>query len=347
MNPVWIALIAALGACAILAAVLVLRRSGRWSRVPPHVEVDVSPVLHRALDDGYLDHETIASLTPAERQALERKARTLIVNLRGADRAALASLLQRLGTIEDARRRTVSRHAHARARAGTLLAETGSSSALPELIKLLDDRDPSVRWSAAQGLGRLGDPNAVMPLFSCLEGKHSLPADVVVEAIVRIRTCPLSVLRQGTRSRSVSTRAVSVELLGRFQDLSARDHLIRLLRHDPSSEVQARAARALGHIASPSALEPLLWCVEHGPAAARAQAVWALGQVGAPGAVPMLHLVLLGPSLQLRDQAAEALAAVGPAGISVLSKVAEGHHDASDSARRALSVQQHPELSST
>jgi hypothetical protein len=60
----------------------------------------------------------------------------------------------------------------------------------------------------------------------------------------------------------------------------------------------------------------------------------------------MLHLVLLGPSLQLRDQAAEALAAVGPAGMSVLSKVAEGQHDASDTARRTLSARQHPELSS-
>lgn len=296
----------------------------------------VRPIIHRALDDGEVDWKAVGALDPRLQRVLDARASSLLPNLRGEDRWALARLLQQRGVIDTARRETRSRRATSRARAGVFLGDAGAVEALPELLTLLRDRDPEVRWAAARGLGRLGDPAGVSALLSSLEGRHPLPVDVVADAVFEIRDCPRAVLRQGLRSRSVPTRALAAELLGRFQAVSATAELTDVLRHDPSFEVRARAARSLGRIGSPRAVEPLLACLEEGPAAVRAQAVWALGHLGAAEAVPALRDLLVDPTHRLSDQAAQALAAIAPLGVAVLTQEAESHGSAGRSARQAL-----------
>ncbi len=166
--------------------------------------------------------------------------------------------------------------------------------------------------------------SALSPLLASLEGPRPLPVDVVADAIFEIRDCPVSVLRQGLRSRSAPTRAVTVELLGRFQALAAADDVLGLLRHDPSVEVRARAARCLGRMGTPLTVGPLLACLDDGPVAMRIQAVWALGEIGAPEAVPALRTVLLEGPHQMVEPAALALVAIGAPGIQVLLMIAEG-----------------------
>lgn len=198
---------------------------------------------------------------------------------------------------------------------------------MPDLLVLLDllnDPNPQVRWSAARSLGALGNPNALSPLLASLEGSRPVPVHVVADAIFQIRDCPVSVLRQGLRSRSVPTRAVAVELLGRYQALDAAADVVGLLQHDPSVEVRARAARCLGRMGTPRAVDALLSCLGDGPLAMRVQAVWALGEIGAPQAVPALRCMLLEPSRQMGELAARALLAIGPDGIQVLTMCAEG-----------------------
>ena len=151
-----------------------------------------------------------------------------------------------------------------------------------------------------------------------------MPVDVVADAIFQIRDCPVSVLRQGLRSRSVPTRAVTVELLGRFQALAAADDVIDVLHHDPSVEVRARAARCLGRMGTPRAVAPLLACVGDGPVAMRVQAIWALGQIGDPQAVPVLRGIVMEPSIQMGELAALALLAMGQHGVRALTELAGG-----------------------
>jgi HEAT repeat protein len=270
----------------------------------------VRPILFAAIDAGDVDVPGLKALKSVERRALDRQAVALLPQLRGQDHDNLARLLEHNGAVGAARRQLRSPRAAARARASRFLGETGRPAAVDDLVRLLRDPKPSVRWSAARSLGRLGHPGAVTPLLGSLEGDRPIPPDVVVEAIAQIRTCPVAVLRQGLRSRSVPIRAVSVELLGRFQALGASPDVIRLLHEDPSIEVRTRAAQSLGRMGSPRALDALLACLSDGPPAMHPQVVWALGEIGSPDAVPALRSALTGRSAAVRGAAALALQSV-------------------------------------
>jgi HEAT repeat protein len=338
--------VAAAAACAVtavlIASVLGLRARSRRARAAG-AESEVRPLLFEALDRGEFDPTVLAALTPVQRRALQAQARSLLPKLRGQDRETLGRLLDLDGSVDAARRQSRSKRARTRAEAGEFLGESGSPAAVRDLVALLADPDPRVRWSAARALGRLGHPGAISPLLGALEGPRALPVDVVADAVFQIRDCPMSVLRQGLRSRSAPTRAVAVELLGRFQGLSALDDVVAVLHGDPSVEVRARAARALGRMGSPRAVDALLASLEEGPVAMRVQAVWALGEIGAPQAVPALRALLVGPSRQMAEPAAVALAALGDPGLRVLKHVSEGDgHSAAAASHALFSLDGHP-----
>lgn len=317
--------VVAVGAAGIafLAAVFVLHRKVRRGAAA-RLEAEVRPILFAGLDAGDIDPAAIDGLQPASKRALEAQARALLPSLRGNDKDTLGRLLDQLGAVAVVRRQTRSRRADVRARAGQFLGDAGSPAALRDLLDLLHDPNPEVRWSAARGLGRLGDPRALSPLLASLEGPRPLPVDVVADAIFQIRRCPVSLLRQGLRSRSVPTRAVAVELLGRVQALVAANEVEHALRNDPSVEVRARAARALGRMGSPQAVDALLASLDGGAVAIRVQAVWALGEIGGSQAVPALGGILMEPSRQLGDLAAQSLLAIGQDGMRTLQQIAAG-----------------------
>ncbi|MEA2902243.1 MAG: hypothetical protein QOH36_2130 [Actinomycetota bacterium] len=293
------------------------------ARTRARAEAEVRPILFDALDGDFIDPQLLEGLTPSRRRALDALARDLLPNVRGPDKDLLVGLLDGAGgAVETARRQSRSSRASVRLRAGGFLADTGSGAAIHDLLALLHDPNPSVRWSAARGLGRLGDPNALSPLLASLEGPRPIPVDVVADAIFEIRTCPISVLRQGLKSRSVATRAVTVELLGRFQALAAADDVLALLQEDPSVEVRARAARCLGRMGTPRTVGPLLACLDEGPVAMRVQAIWALGEIGADETVPALRTILLAGAHQMAEAAALALLASGAFGVQVLTQIA-------------------------
>ncbi|MDQ6726673.1 MAG: HEAT repeat domain-containing protein [Actinomycetota bacterium] len=316
--------VAAAAASSSLAATGVVGRNRLRRSGAARAEVKVRPILFAAIDAGAFDPKVTDTLTRTEDRALQAQARSLLPKLRGADRDTLGRLLERWGAVDAARRQGGSRWAATRARAGEFLGDSGSPAAVRDLVDLLHDPDPRVRWSAARGLGRLGHPSALSPLLGCLEGARAMPVDVVADAVFQIRDCPTAVLRQGLRSSAVPTRAIAVELLGRFQALALTsiDEVIDRLQHDPSVEVRARAARALGRMGSPRAVDALMDSVNDGPVAMRVQAVWALGEIGAPRSVATLEALLLGPARQMAEIAAAALTAMGPVGATALHQAA-------------------------
>jgi HEAT repeat protein len=312
----------AVAVLAVLFSAMVLAAAGIAGRRLFHTrrssaEATVRPLLFRSIDTGEVDVHALKSLRTVERQALHRQATALLPQLRGQDHEHLARLLESNGEVHAAHRQLRSPSAAARARATRFLGETGRPAAVEDLVRALRDPKPSVRWSAARSLGRLGHPAAVTPLLGSLEGDRPIPPDVVIEAIAQIRTCPVAVLRQGLRSRSAPIRAVSVELLGRFQALAAGPDVIALLSDDPSIEVRTRAAQSLGRMGLPRAVGPLLESLHTGPAPMHPQVVWALGEIGSEEAVPALREALTGPSAQVRSAAALALQALRSPAVTI------------------------------
>jgi hypothetical protein len=216
--------VAATAALCAASAGLVAAGVSPHLRRRPHqstdVDAEVRRIVFRAIDQGDLDQATLDGLSSVQQRALESQARALLPSLKGEDRDTLGRMLDRLGTVDAARQRTHSKRAVVRAEAGEFLGESGSRDAVNDLLELLKDSDPKVRWSAARGLGRLGDPSAVPVLLACLEGLRAVPVDVVADAVFEIRDCPVALLRDGLQSPSVPTRALTVELLGRFQALT-------------------------------------------------------------------------------------------------------------------------------
>lgn len=138
----------------------------------------------------------------------------------------------------------------ARAWAANVLGELRADSALPALLRGLDDSDDEVRAKSATALGRLGDRIAVGPLLD-----HLLvdPAPFV--------------------------RARIANALGHFGDSDVTDRLVHALG-DSAWWVRMRSVEALERI-GPAAEQPLLGALDNADAGIRGRAAVTLERLGA------------------------------------------------------------------
>jgi HEAT repeat protein len=139
---------------------------------------------------------------------------------------------------------------------GRLPATLGRRAAVA-LTGRLDDEAAGVRQRAAEVLGRMGETRAAVPLLA----------------------------RLGDTTREV--RAAALEALALLGDVHAVPAMVRMLR-DPAEDVRATAVTALGRLRSPAAIAPLEETMTRGqPDALRARAAFALGQIAsAPASAP-------------------------------------------------------------
>jgi HEAT repeat protein len=225
-----------------------------------------------------------------------------------------------------------------RARAADLLGRASVPRAVPELIRLLEDRDGDVRQTAARALGLIGNPAAVPALLETIEPR-TVPLNTSTMAILRMDRGARAPLIDGLLSESQLVRAICAELLGRLGAVSALPELTNVVLSDPALEVRIRAARALGMIGAPSAVDALAAAMRsHEPAPLRAVATRALGRIGGRRTIALLRGALGAPEHVVAMNAAQALAAIGDEGEEVLAQVLlEGPTSRADYAREGLS----------
>ena len=204
---------------------------------------------------------------------------------------------------------------------------------MADVLARLDDPDHEVRDEAARALGRIRSPDAVDVLLACLRDPHSSIRPQAARALGQIGDRrAVESLTQYLESASADLRQACADALhdiaGREpappspratralrtmeradDDLPAADIIDRL--DDADHEVREEAARALGRIRSPEAVEPLIRHLQDPGSTIRPQAARALGQIGDRRAIEALTECLASGSVELQEACAEALGDVG------------------------------------
>jgi HEAT repeat protein len=157
--------------------------------------------------------------------------------------------------------------------ANSAARHTVSLALSPELLALLQDRDPAVRASAARAIGLIGDSAALPGLLRALADRDALAGQRIAEVI------------------------------GRIGDRSVSGVLMNMLRSGPAAE-RTGAALALGLLRSSEAVPGLAALLGTGDPRAQRVAAEALAAIGTPSAIAALMAPLAGPQLTSAQHAA-------------------------------------------
>lgn len=138
-----------------------------------------------------------------------------------------------------------------RSREARRLGEINVSSAVPELINLLEDDVPGVRINAIVALGKIGDEKAIEPLKNILNN-DPLPAARIMaaEALGNYENNVVeNELLEAAESENINIRAAAMKSLGESGGRKEIDKLIEKAENDPHWSVRESAVKALLKIA--------------------------------------------------------------------------------------------------
>ncbi len=205
-------------------------------------------------------------------------------------------------------------------------AVTIGAAAVEPLIAVLKRESEKWREGAAKALGEIGDARAAEPVGAAFKNSNGWGESGVkiaaAKALVKIVDIgavePLiSVLKGG--DKNVSKKAA--ETLGKIGDARAIEPLVAALRY--SDEERASAAEALVKIGE-AAVEPLAAALKDSNASesVRACAAKALGQIGNPRAIePLIEALNDSDWRWVRPSVVEALVKIGEAAVEPLVAV--------------------------
>jgi len=192
-----------------------------------------------------------------------------------------------------------------RIRAVSRLLDQGKASILP-LTELLTNEEPTVRASAAEVLGALGDAAAIDSLERALGDDNARVRLSVSHALGRIKhsrsASTLARLLEDQDSKVVAAAAAGLEGLGEL----AVDPVFELLNHE-SAEVRVRATDVLGRLRHRGACGRLIRGLADSVTWVRVVSAQALGEIGEIQAGPALIEALKDHDPVVRAMAAEAL----------------------------------------
>jgi HEAT repeat protein len=266
----------------------------------------------------------------------------MLARVRGAPAESLVGLLQAHGEVDLAIARLRSRSAVGRARGAYLLGLLQDPRHVPALLPLLSDPAAEVRLVTVRSLGLVGDASAAEAVLAAVPsqgGRIGVPAWSAAEALLGMGMGVAPVVRAALASADPAVRGVAVTVTGAATLSFLCPELRALLEHDPSPEVRACAAVALGRLGGPADVGPLVrQTAPSQPAALRRTCVAALGELGVAGALPTLSSLLEEQDRRLAELSAEALVRIGPSGHHELVTAARGMGPRASVARGALDM---------
>lgn len=210
-----------------------------------------------------------------------------------------------------------------------LLALTCSDTAIPMLLKGLNNKESAMRCNCIRAIGKIGSPAAVIQLARSLNSKDARVQSWAAWALAAIDSQPaISVaLSTALDHEAPAVRAWAAWAVGKINPTAAVPLLLDALKHqDP--EVRWRAAVYCGRMHISEAVPWLLNALRDENYIVRARAVTALGKIGDRVTVPHLIELLNEPdSYAVSLRAAEALGKIGTETALAGLLTALNHHD--------------------
>jgi len=138
-----------------------------------------------------------------------------------------------------------------------VLKDVPEPRAVEPLIGCLTNKNWIVRMHAAKGLGIAGDARAIAHLVSLLTDQVKAVRADATDALARIGRPALASLLAALQHEAWILRLHACEALGKIGAEEAVEPLCQVLLHDRDMAVRQDAAKALGGIGNPMALEAL------------------------------------------------------------------------------------------
>jgi HEAT repeat protein len=187
-----------------------------------------------------------------------------------------------------------------------------------KLIEALQDNDPSIGIAAAEALGNLQTPEAILPLAACLNQTNELLITTAVQALARLEhPDTITPLTAALRLEQTEAQSIAINALGAMKATGAIPTLGELI---PFATTQQKRLiiTAFEEIASPAAAPYLISQLEQGTPAIQAASAQALGQTGGEGAVDALIKTLASDNPATAQAALTALIKIGKEAVQPL-----------------------------
>jgi len=178
------------------------------------------------------------------------------------------------------------------------LAGLVDRASVDQLLALLGDPDPAMRWQAGEALAQTASRLRKHALRASVSPIAASPDYGFTELLARMAA--------GLSSPDALLRTATADALGLW-DHEAAVNLLESALQDADYQVRASVVRALGHIGDPGSLESLTAALADPSVWVRRSAADALGNLRANAAVGPLENALSDPQPLVRSAAASAL----------------------------------------
>jgi len=201
------------------------------------------------------------------------------------------------------------------ASAAVALGGIGDSTAIPALIRTLDNSSMWVRYWATDALGEIGDPEALSALVKVLSDEDTSVRMAAAESLGKIgdrATIPhLVKMLQDTERWAIRDAAAA---LGEFGGEEAFSALAVVLANDPDPVIRAEIPDILRKMDDDRISDLLAGALDDPEKSVRLHAAVALAKLGDPRAIPILRTVFIGSvGWKIQEEAIAAMAVLGDA----------------------------------
>ncbi len=187
----------------------------------------------------------------------------------------------------------------------------GNTTVRDVLLKMLADKEKSVRQAAVAALGNMTVTVPAKPLVQLLKDPDITTQNKAIEALTRIRDPEtIKYLIDILQDDSEYVRRAAVEVLNEIGDHRAIKNLLNALR-DKDWWIRVRAADAMGTIGGPKVIDAVLMLIKDEDEFLRRTAVEILNNIKDERASEHLIAALADSDWWVRERAADALSSLG------------------------------------